>query len=131
MATKSISTCNLVYSIVESNTFISDELKQRTLAEIRGVRAIWFYIMMDNWGNIPLITDFKDTSLPTVTPRKEVYNFILKELTEIKDVLREDVSTASYGKFTKGAAYALLAKMYLNAEAWGVDVPRWQEAADA
>ena len=31
----------------------------------------------------------------------------------------------------EGAAYTLLAKLYLNAEAWGVDSPRYKEAADA
>lgn len=131
MATKSISTCNLVYDIVKNNKYIDEELRARTLAEIRGVRAIWLYIMMDNWGNIPLTTDFNDTSLPSVTPRKEVYNFILSELNEIKDQVRSEVTSTTYGTFTKGTAYALMAKMYLNAEAWGVDVPRWQEAADA
>lgn len=130
-ATEAISSCNLVLNIIAQNQYIDTTVRDRILAEIRGIRAFWFYVMMDNWGNIPMVTDYNDTNLPTLTPRKEAYNFILKELNEIKDVLRSDVGTASYGKFTKGAAYALLAKMYLNAEAWGVDSPRWKEAADA
>lgn len=75
--------------------------------------------------------DYNDTELPTCKTRKEVYDWLVKEVNEIKDLLREDVSDASYGKFTKGAAYTLLAKLYLNAEAWGVDSPRYKEAADA
>lgn len=130
-ATQALSTCNLVLNIIENNDMLEADFKARTLAEIRGVRAFWLYVMMDNWGNIPLVTSYTDTNLPGITPRKEVYEFIMEELHAIKDVVRSDVTDASYGKFTRGAAYTLLAKMYLNAEAWGVDGPRWKEAADA
>ncbi|MCD7915552.1 MAG: RagB/SusD family nutrient uptake outer membrane protein [Tannerellaceae bacterium] len=129
-ATESVSSCNLIYETV-ANSVLNDEDKEKALAEIRGVRAFWLYMLMDYWGNIPLTIDFQDTSLPTNTSRQEVYDFLVAELNEIKDLLRSDVSTTSYGKFTKGAAYTLLAKIYLNAEAWGVDSPRWQEVVDA
>lgn len=130
VATQAISTCNLVFETVK-NSSLDEAAKLRALSEIRGVRAFWVYVMMDNWGNIPLTTDFGDTSLPEIMHRKEVYKFLLQELNDIKDLLRDDVSIASYGKFTKGAAYTLLAKIYLNAEAWGVDSPRWKETVDA
>jgi hypothetical protein len=130
-ATESISTCNLIIYTIEQNKNIDAEAKAYYVNELRGVRAFWFYVMVDNWGNIPMVTDFTNTELPALTPRKEAYDFILKELNDIKDKVRADVGMASYGKFTKGVAYALLAKMYMNAEAWGVDAPRWQEAADA
>lgn len=130
-ASQAISSANLVLYILEGNQVLNPDLKERTMAEVRGVRAFWFYIMMDNWGNIPLVTDYTSTELPTNTSRTDVYKFILNELNDIKDILRSDVSSASYGKFTRGAAYTLLAKMYLNAEAWGVDQPRWAEAEAA
>ena len=122
---------NLVLNIVENIEGLDEQVRTRILAEVRGVRAFWLYLMMDFWGNIPLVTDFTQTDLPVQSSRKEVYNFILKELNEIKDIVREDVTPASYGKFTKGAAYTLLAKMYLNAEAWGVDDAKWAEAEEA
>lgn len=130
-SSEAISTANLVLYILEDNEVLSAEIKERVMAEVRGVRAFWLYIMMDNWGNIPLVTDYSNTELPTNTPRADVYKFILSELNDIKDVVRSDVSSASYGKFTRGAAYMLLAKMYLNAEAWGVDSPKWAEAEAA
>lgn len=130
-ASQSVSSANLVINIVENIEDLDPALKGRILAEVRGLRAFWLYLMMDFWGNIPLVTDYTQTDLPTQTSRKEVYNFIVKELNEIKDVVRDDVTTASYGKFTRGAAYTFLAKMYLNAEAWGVDNPRWAEAEAA
>ncbi|MCD7978544.1 MAG: RagB/SusD family nutrient uptake outer membrane protein [Tannerellaceae bacterium] len=130
IATKAIASCNLVYSTVEGRE-LDAEIKKRTLAEIRGIRAFWIYVMIDNFGNFPLVTSYGETELPEVTPRKEAYDFLIKELTEIKEQLISEVSGTTYGKFTKGSALAILAKSYLNAEAWGVDSPRWQEVIDA
>ncbi len=129
-AMQSISTCNQVYSIIEASPSMTDEARTRTLAEIRGIRAYWYYMLIDNFGNVPLVTDFSDTELPATKSRKEVYDFVVKELNEIKDKLRDDVTGASYGKFTKGAAYTLLAKMYLNAEVW-TGTPNYQGVIDA
>jgi len=93
-------------------------LKERTLAEIRGIRAFWYYILIDYFGNAPLVSDYESTELPGMSTRAQLYEFVVTELNDIKDVLRDDVTSESYGKFTKGAAYTLLAKMYLNAETW-------------
>lgn len=130
-ATQSISACNLIYETINSSGGVEGDVKERALAEIRGVRAFWLYVMLDAWGNVPLAVDFKDSSLPETKPRQQVYDYVISELIDIKDVLRSDVSSASYGKFTKGAAYTLLAKMYLNAEAWGVGVGLWQDVVNA
>ena len=127
--TEGITTCNQVYSVIE-NSNMEAALKQRTLGEIRGIRAFWYYMLIDNYGNAPLSTDFNNTELPSITPRKDLYAFVIKELNDIKDILREDVTGSSYGKFTKGAANALLAKMYLNAEVW-TGTPNWQGVVDA
>lgn len=49
-----------------------------------------------------------------------MFDWLIKEVREIAELCPE-ASTATYGKFTKGSAYALLAKLYLNIEAWGVN----------
>src|SRR5690606_40461480 len=54
--------------------------------------------------------------------------FILAELNEVKDLLRADVTSSSSGKMTQGAAYTLLAKMYLNANIWNpTGGTKWDE----
>lgn len=113
-----LTTVNSVYSIIEANTLLTPELKMRYLCELRGLRAFWYYQLIDYFGNVPLVTDFKNTDLPTITPRAEVFKFVVNELKDIIPYLRFDVTDESYGKFTKGAAYTLLAKMYLNSEEW-------------
>ncbi|MDX9883910.1 MAG: RagB/SusD family nutrient uptake outer membrane protein [Prolixibacteraceae bacterium] len=129
-AVKNISVCNKIYSIVEENPAIDN--KEITLAEIRGVRAFWYYLLCDYYGNVPIVTNFKDTSNPVTKTRKEVYNFIINELNAIKDIVRSDVTGASYGKITKGFVYTLLAKMYLNSLVWNPDGgAKWTECMNA
>ena len=72
-----------------------------------------------------MIRPAMDTSLPSITSRADLYKYVVKELTEIIPNLRSDVSDASYGKFTQGAARMVLAKMYLNAEEW-IGEPNWK-----
>ncbi len=127
--TSGITTCNQVFATIE-DTEMDDDLKERTLAEIRGVRAFWYYMLIDFFGNAPLVADYESTELPSLSSREVLYAFVIDELNEIKDVLRDDVSSESYGKFTQGAAYTLLAKMYLNAEVW-TGTPNWQGVVDA
>ncbi len=129
MSFRNIGTCNMIYSIVnESN--ISN--KEQTLAEIRAVRAYWYYMLLDYYGNVPIVTDFKDLTLPETKTRKQVYDFVLSELNEIKDKVRSDVTSESYGKATKGFVFTLLAKMYLNAIIWNPDGgPKWKECINA
>ena len=124
-----ITTCNRIYATIETAE-MDAELKVRTLAEIRGIRAFWYYMLIDYFGNAPLVADYKSTELPGMSTRQQLYDFVIEELNEIKDVLRTDVTGASYGKFTQGVAYTLLAKMYLNAGVW-TGTPNWQGVIDA
>ena len=123
--TGGLTTVNSVYNIIEKSEAMSDELKLQYLSELRGLRAFWYYVIVDIFGNAPLVTDFEDTSLPSSTSRADIYKYVVKELTEIIPNLRSDVSDASYGKFTQGAARMVLAKMYLNAEEW-IGEPNWK-----
>lgn len=116
-ASNSIGKCNATLSILEKTDVISDATRQLRSAEIRGVRAFWYYTMLDYFGNVPLVTDYSDKELPTNQPRQTVFEWLVKEVEEIAEQCPE---SGSYGKFTKGTAYTLLAKLMLNAEAWGV-----------
>ena len=115
-AVSAITLCNKIYAMINENPTI--ENKDLILAEIRGVRAYWYYMLLDYYGNVPIVTDYNDKELPATKTRAEVYTFVLDELNAIKDVVRADVSSASYGKITKGTVYTMLAKMYLNAAVW-------------
>ena len=129
-----ITVCNQLYAMINAGN-ADPNLKKQTLAQIRGVRAFWYYLLVDNLGNVPIITDFYDTSLPKTEPgqRKKVYDFIMAELDTITNfLLPGGPSSTYYGKFTKGASFMIRAKMYLNAMVWNPqDGPKWQEAINA
>lgn len=129
-AVSAITLCNKIYAMINDNPTI--ENKELILAEIRGVRAYWYYMLLDYYGNVPVVTDFNQKELPVTSKRADVYKFVLDELNAIKDVVRADVSSASYGKITRGVVYTMLAKMYLNAEVWNpAGGAKWQECINA
>ncbi|WP_449436560.1 RagB/SusD family nutrient uptake outer membrane protein [Pedobacter steynii] len=92
--------------------------KTTALAEVRATRALAFFMMMDLWGNIPIVTTFGETTSPETKSRTEVFNFIEAELKEVLPSLSSVVGAATYGRPTKYTANAILAKMYLNAEVY-------------
>jgi hypothetical protein len=120
-AASAIGTCNYNIQLLEESTVLNDTEKASYIATIQGVRDFWIYVMLDNWGNIPLVTSYADRKLPSITPRQDVFNFLIKDVTSLIPAL-PDGNQNNYGQFTKGSAQFLLAKLYLNAEAWGMKV---------
>ncbi|MBL4561622.1 MAG: RagB/SusD family nutrient uptake outer membrane protein [Labilibaculum sp.] len=114
-----INTCNRLLSQIEDGAIgVEGEAKVRLVSELKVLRASYYYILVDFFGNVPLVTDFKDLSLPQQSTRVEVFDFIVTEITDNVDNLSETSRGYYYGRFNKWAAYTLLAKMYLNAEVW-------------
>ncbi|MDR1602011.1 MAG: RagB/SusD family nutrient uptake outer membrane protein [Tannerella sp.] len=120
-----VTTINKIIKLLDEAT-IEIENKDRIYAELRGLRAFWYFYMLDHLGNIPIVTSFDITELPTNNTRKEVYGFVESELLAIENVLTEEKSMNTYTKFTKWVAYTLLAKFYLNAEVY-TGTPQWEK----
>ncbi|MFM7300028.1 MAG: RagB/SusD family nutrient uptake outer membrane protein, partial [Crocinitomicaceae bacterium] len=87
--------------------------------EARFLRALSYYHAMDLFGNIPFVdeNDRVGAFQPDRIDRASLFAYIEEELKGIEDVLLEP-GAAPYGRATKSAAHALLAKMYLNAEVY-------------
>jgi hypothetical protein len=85
-------------------------------AEARFLRALSYWHGIDLFGDIPLVTenDALGATAPQQATRKEVYDFIVSELTAIQSALPQPGASA-YGRATGPAAAMLLAKLYLNA----------------
>ncbi|TRZ45912.1 RagB/SusD family nutrient uptake outer membrane protein [Robertkochia solimangrovi] len=128
-----VTNCNkLIYQVDTGYIPMDEETKNATLAELRVLRASYFYILMDLYGNVPLSIDWEveEGYLPQQNTRQEVYDFVIKEITESLDDLSESNSKEMYGRFNKWAAYTLLAKIYLNAEVY-TGTARWAECIEA
>lgn len=122
-----VTNINKVIAMVEDpDNTISD--KDRVIAELRGLRAWWYFFMLDRIGIVPIVTEFND-ELPTNKglTRKDVYDFVVGELEDIVEDLNEEVSVSTYSKFTKWVGYTLLAKLYINAEIYA-GTPDWDNA---
>jgi hypothetical protein len=84
-------------------------------AEGRTLRAFYYYLLMDQFGGVPLVTT-TDIALRPRNTRREVFDFIESELIAARDSgLPDTRPLADNGRLTKGAADAILANMYINA----------------
>ena len=104
--------------------------KSQNLAELKMVRALAYFMLMDNWGNVPIDTLYGDFSPHPNVPRADVFNFIEGEIKAAMPYLSTAVNTATYGRFTVYGAQALLAKMYLNAQYY-TGTQRWNDCIAA
>lgn len=89
-------------------------------AQARFCRALAYYTLMDTFGNPPFITESNYSVSPAQIGRDGIFNYIESELLEIanSDALPGRATGADYGRASKGAAWGLLARMYLNAEVY-------------
>jgi len=99
-----------------STTEPAGNAKNTNLAEIKMVRDIAYFMMMDNYGNVPLDTVYGDFTPHPCIPRAQVFSFLENDIKSCIPYLSTTVGVSTYGRPTLYTAYALLAKMYLNAE---------------
>jgi hypothetical protein len=127
-----ITNCNRIIYQIESGLIPITEGKEATLAELKVLRASYYAILCDFYGNVPIVTKFDLPSgfLPEQSTRLEVYTFIVKELTDNIPLLSAENNNETYGKFNKWAAFTLLAKMYLNAGVY-TETTKWTECIAA
>lgn len=139
-----ISRTNGLLSSLAQSEALSESQKNQFEGEIRFLRAFYYYWLMDLFGGVPIVVeegselDFPTQPVSSDNPppqntRKEVYDFILQELTgctsdnfdtsciddPASDAVLANLPPApdvDYGRATRGAGYAFLARLLLNAE---------------
>jgi hypothetical protein len=101
-------------------------------AEVRFIRALNYFNLMDGWGNVPFATSITSEK-PVQYSRQEIFNFVESELLEIEPNLNaataKKSSDSGYGRVDKAAAWLLLARIYLNAEVY-TGTAQWAKAAE-
>ena len=100
-------------------------------AEARFMRALFYYHALDLYRNIPMVTENDPVGSfipPRYTPQ-QTFDYIESELKDcVGDLL--PASTCPYGQASQGAAYTLLAKLYLNSEVY-TGVAKYAECKEA
>lgn len=115
--------------IVNCNQLLMDlgeeEENVSITAPIRAARAFYTFLLMDNWGDTPII-DYKvlDNNNAAIdrSPRADVARWIESELLAVRDNCPSDVSEDTYGTPTCWMVDALLAKLYINWNVYTKDV---------
>lgn len=127
-----ITNCNRVLAQMEVIP-LEEDVKKVLIAEVKVLRASFYWVLCDNFGNVPIVENFAvpEGYLPSYNTRKQVYDFIVKEITESLPSLGDNSNISTYARFnSKGAANALLAKVYLNAEVY-TGTPQWEKCLEA
>lgn len=105
-------------------------LRDRYVAEAHFLRGLYYFDLARAWGGVPIVTTLTpDLRLPRASIQ-ETYQLIIDDLTFAKDHLpeRSELALTDYGRATKGAATALLAKVYLFKAYWAPDGNDWNNA---
>lgn len=123
----------LYFVITISNHFLeetlnkTDDATKKQRAEVRFLRALAYYYLLDGFGNVPF-TDKISTEAPKQIKRKDLFYWIEKELKELEPDMFEP-RTGPYYRVDKAACWLLLARLYLNGEVYTSGTTFWNEAA--
>lgn len=113
-----ISRANLVLENVPAISMDAD-LQNRILGEARFLRAFYYWHLVANFGDVPLITkvgqlaDPDEVKFPARTPKLQVYNQMIEDLQFAAANLDPSYDAANLGRATSWAAKSLLGKVYL------------------
>lgn len=116
---KAVGFCNQIIADMRAadNAILPSDTQQLYIAETRALRAYFYWMLCDMFGNVP-ITESLTEENPSTRSRKEVFEFVERELGEVKEQLLSRSDAGSYGRFTQEAALVLLSRLYLNAEVY-------------
>lgn len=129
-AYKGITNCNrVIYQIESGKVPVAKGEKASVVAQLKVLRASYYYVLCDMYGNVPIVTKFNVPQgfLPKQSTRKQVYDFIVSQIKKNLPLLSKANDKKTYGRFNQWAAHALLARMYLNAKVYS-GTPEWNKA---
>jgi len=123
-----INRCNQALEILPKLDKADPALRDRLMAEAKFLRAFMYFTLVKCYGGVPIVDHIAKIPLSaedkamqlTRKSAAEVYAFIEKDLTEAAAVLpnKSQYSSDEKARASKGAAYALLAKVNLYQKKW-------------
>jgi hypothetical protein len=122
-----INRCNQALNIVPQLDKANPALRTRLLAEAKFLRAFMYFTLVKTYGGVPIIDHLPNPSSDedrimqlTRKTTAEVYAFIESDLADAIAALpnKSEYAASEKGRASKGAAYALLAKVNLYQKKW-------------
>lgn len=114
--------CNKLLSTLSDNKGVmSDAVYNQYVGELETLRSYYYYMLFDCFGRIPYLEEFIDKTEPLMAPEKVWSRLVtcLEKNAPNLPVVNDANRASYYGRVTQGFAYALLARLYLNAESFG------------
>lgn len=116
--------CNKILSQLEGikPVLVEAGLYDRFTAELKVLRCYYYYTLFDAFGRIPYLEDYSSAEVPQ-SEIPVVWNKLVTTLEAEAaklPVITDDNRAENYGRASQGMAYALLARLYLNATSYGV-----------
>lgn len=122
---QAINTCNTM--LQQFAPAAAGPLKTNAIAEAHAMRDLFYFFMMDLYGNIPIVDTVYSTVAPATVSSAQVFAYIENDLKATLPGLATNVDGTTYGHATRWMAFALLEKMYLNAQVY-TGTPRYSDA---
>lgn len=113
-------------SFLEQTASVTDDNTVKQRAEVRFIRALHYYNLLDMYGNVPFATTVS-AELPKQISRADLFIWIENELKEIQNDMYQNKSH-DYYRVDVVANWLLLSRLYLNAEVY-TGTARWNDAA--
>ena len=122
-----INRCNQALSIIPQLDKADPALRARLLGEAKFLRAFMYFTLVKTYGGVPIIDHLPNPSSEedrvmqlTRKSSEEVYAYIENDLNDAIAALpnKSAYPASERGRASKGAAYALLAKINLYQENW-------------
>ncbi len=109
-----VQVCNTAVARANSVVDLNDSRKQQLLAEVKVLRAYYYYHLVEQFGAVPLVTEeiINANTHFERTSEEQVYQFIISELEAAVGDL--PAVPEEFGRATKGAANHLLSLVYLT-----------------
>jgi hypothetical protein len=115
-AYNTIGAINITIGLVQSLPQTSATIY--SVAELKTLRAYFYFLLLTNYGNVPLLTSAsQDASTVKTSSATDVYNFLISDLKASGPILSNknpSQDASQYGRLNRWGAYFLLAKLYLN-----------------
>src|ERR1700744_1724923 len=115
-------TCNVVTDGLANNSAISATVKTQALGQVEFLRAYYYFNLTVAYGPIPLhlkVETPAEAQKP-VSTQAQIFAQIEADCTDAIAALLTTWSGPDLGRVTKGAALALLAKVYLFEQKWAL-----------
>lgn len=114
--------------ISNKSALLSAAQQEEYRAEIRAIRAMFYYYAMDMFGRVPLVLSSAEQLHSSLfqgqTDRSSIFQFVFLELQQVLPSLPDQHSNKEgnyYGRITQPVVNFLLAKLALNAEIYMYD----------